>query len=93
MSTADSKATWRVRIAQGVSGGERRTAIGLFPRRTRDEVDDLDAPFLSLLVNVADLAALAGGSLSAVFAVGYGVSGAESGYGVPTRPSRSGWSS
>jgi hypothetical protein len=32
-------------------------------------------PFLSLLVNVADLAALAGGSLSTVFAVGYGVSG------------------
>jgi hypothetical protein len=40
-----------------------------------DPIDDLDAPFLTMLVSVADLAALAGGSLAFVFAVGYGLSG------------------
>jgi hypothetical protein len=48
----------------------------LFHRRSDDDpIDELDAPFFSLLVNVADLAALAGGSLASVFAVGYGLSG------------------
>jgi hypothetical protein len=49
--------------------------VRLVHRRTSDPVDDLDSPFLSMLVNVADLAALAGGSLAFVFAVGYGLSG------------------
>jgi hypothetical protein len=44
-------------------------------RRTSDPIDDLEVPFVSLLVNVADLVALAGGSLAFVFAVGYGMSG------------------
>jgi hypothetical protein len=51
------------------------TAMHVVKRRTGDAVDDLDAPFFSLLVNVADLVALAGGSLAFVFAVGYGFSG------------------
>jgi hypothetical protein len=49
--------------------------VGLFHRRTGDAVDELDEPLLSLLVNVADLVALAGGSLAFIFAVGYGLSG------------------
>jgi hypothetical protein len=54
--------------------------MGLVKRRRDDPTDALDDPFLSLLVNVADLAALAGGSLAFVFAVGYGLSGR--GFGV-----------
>jgi hypothetical protein len=49
--------------------------VDLLHRRSSDAVDELDDPFVSLLVNVADLAALAGGSLAFVFAVGYGLSG------------------
>jgi hypothetical protein len=47
----------------------------VFKRPTGDPADDLDDPFVSLLVNVTDLATLAGGSLAVVFAVGYGLAG------------------
>jgi hypothetical protein len=47
----------------------------LLKRRSDDPIGDLDDPFVSVLINVADLAALAGGSLAFVFAVGYGLSG------------------
>jgi hypothetical protein len=49
--------------------------MGLFSRRTGEAADDLDQPLFSLLINVVDLVALAGGSLAFVFAVGYGFSG------------------
>jgi hypothetical protein len=49
--------------------------MGWRKRRSDDPIDELDAPFVSMLVNIADLVALAGGSLAFIFAVGYGLSG------------------
>jgi hypothetical protein len=48
----------------------------LRPRAGRpDGGDDLDDPLFSLLVTVADLIALAGGTLAIIFAVGYAAVG------------------
>jgi hypothetical protein len=49
--------------------------VHLLHRQSSEAVDEYDEPLVSLLVNVADLTALAGGSLAFVFAVGYGLSG------------------
>jgi hypothetical protein len=66
-ATSDSWRRWTV-----TTGGLEMA----WPKRRGDApIDDFDEPFFSLLINVADLAALAGGSLALVFAVGYGLSG------------------